>query len=51
MERTDNKDRQQCPLSLVVKSRTANLFPGQGTKPADKECNIKENIDFKSKLA
>ena len=42
-----NRDQQQCSLSLVVKSGTIKLSPVQGTKPAYRQCNIKENLNYK----
>ena len=35
-----NRDCHLCSLCLVVKSGTINLFPGRGTKPACKQCDI-----------
>ena len=47
---TANKDYQQWLLPLVVKSRTINLLPQQGTITPYKQCNIKENHHLENKL-
>ena len=38
-----NKDHQQCPPSPAVNSGTTNLYPGQGTTPAYKQCNERKS--------
>ena len=45
-----NRNRQHYTQSLVVKSGTINLFPGQGPNPDFRQCRIKENHNTKNEL-
>ena len=47
----DNKNHQQYSQSLVVKSGTINLFPGQGTAPGFRRLKTVIELRFENMLA